>query len=140
MYLWTPLCRFVAILSFFSQCLSFVIMCGGLLLNVVFSFSSTRCVRLPGFALIRLSYRCVISVICCFTVYIYVVKGQFELMYVFIIIARAQNAIAIFFSLVIIYRDCFPPPGWGSHAYGILTIFTELTIEMMNSVGPVIAS
>ena len=33
----------------------------------------------------------------------------------------------------------FPPSRRGSHAQGILTIFTELTIEM-NSVGPVMAS
>ena len=43
---------------------------GGPLLNVVFCFSSVRCIRLPGFALIRLSYRCVIDVmllhcVCC---------------------------------------------------------------------------
>ena len=29
---------------------------------------------------------------------------------------------------------------WGSHANRILTIVTELTIEMMNLVGPVMAS
>ena len=34
----------------------------GLLLNVIFSFSSARCIRWPGFALIRLSCRCVIDV------------------------------------------------------------------------------
>ena len=34
----------------------------GLLLNVIFSNSSARCIRWPGFALIRLSYRCVIDV------------------------------------------------------------------------------
>ena len=35
--------------------------------------------------------------------------------------------------------DFVPPSWWGSHAEGILTIFTELTIEM-NSVGIVMAS
>ena len=34
----------------------------------------------------------------------------------------------------------FPSLRWGSRAKGILSIFTELTIEMMNSVGPVMAS
>ena len=34
----------------------------------------------------------------------------------------------------------YPSLRWGSHAKGILTIFNELTIEMMNSVGPVMAS
>ena len=34
----------------------------GLLLNVIFSFSSARCIRGPGFALIRVSCRCVIDV------------------------------------------------------------------------------
>ena len=33
----------------------------------------------------------------------------------------------------------FPSLRWGTHALGILTFFTELTIEM-NSVGPVMAS
>ena len=37
--------------------------CGGLLLNVIFSFSGVRCIRRPGFAQIRLSCRCVIDVI-----------------------------------------------------------------------------
>ena len=34
----------------------------------------------------------------------------------------------------------FPSLRRGSHAKGILTIFTQLTIEMMNSVGSVMAS
>ena len=43
---------------------------GDLLLNVIFSFSSARYVRWPGFALIRLSWGCVIDVmllhcVCC---------------------------------------------------------------------------
>ena len=42
----------------------------GLLLNVIFSFSRARCIRWAGFALIRLSCRCVIDVmllhcVCC---------------------------------------------------------------------------
>ena len=42
----------------------------GLLLNVIFSFSSVRCIRWPGFALIKVSCRCVMSVmllhcVCC---------------------------------------------------------------------------
>ena len=42
--------------------------------------------------------------------------------------------------IIIIYRDCFPPSRWGSHVQGILTIFTEVTIKMMNLVSPVMAS
>ena len=47
-----------------------VLWCGGLLLNVIFGFSSAWCIRWPGFALIRLSCRCVIDVrllhfVCC---------------------------------------------------------------------------
>ena len=54
----------------FSQSLSIVLRCVGLLLNVIFSFSSSRCVRWRGFALIRVSCRCVIDVmllhcVCC---------------------------------------------------------------------------
>ena len=42
----------------------------GLLLNVIFSFSRARCIRSAGFALIRLSCRCVIDImllhcVCC---------------------------------------------------------------------------
>ena len=47
----------------FSQSLSTVLRCVGLLLNVIFSFSSARCTRCPGFALIRLFCRCVIDVV-----------------------------------------------------------------------------
>ena len=35
----------------------------GLLLNVIFSFSIARCIRWPGFSMIRLSCRCVIDVL-----------------------------------------------------------------------------
>ena len=50
--------------------LSIVLRCGGLLLNVIFSFSNDKCIRWPGFALIKLSFRCVIEVmllhfLCC---------------------------------------------------------------------------
>ena len=68
--LWTPLCCFVADMHLFSQSLSFVLRCGDLLLNnVIFSYWHTRCIRWPGFALIRLSC-CVIDVmllhcVCC---------------------------------------------------------------------------
>ena len=34
--------------------------------------------------------------------------------------------------IIITYRDFFPSLKRGSHAYGTLTIFTELTIEMMH--------
>ena len=54
----------------FSQSLSTALLCWGLLLNIIFSFSSARCIRWPGFALIRLSCRCLIDVmllhcVCC---------------------------------------------------------------------------
>ena len=66
MSLWIPLCCFVATkvatIHLFSQSLSIVLRCGSLLLNVIFSFSSARCIRWPGFALIRFSCRCVIDV------------------------------------------------------------------------------
>ena len=52
-YLWTPLCYFVAILHLFSQSLSFVLRCGGQLLNVIFSFMSARRIWWPGFVPIR---------------------------------------------------------------------------------------
>ena len=45
-----------------SPSLSIVLLCGGLLRNVIFSFSNSRCVQWPGFALIRLSCSCVINV------------------------------------------------------------------------------
>ena len=61
-HLWTPLCYFVAILHLFSQSLSIVLRCGGQLLNVIFSFLSDRCIQWLGFALIKVSGRCVIDV------------------------------------------------------------------------------
>ena len=61
-FLWTPLCCFVATMHLFSQSLSIVLR-WGLLLNVIFRFSSARCIRWLGFAFIRLSYRCVIDVV-----------------------------------------------------------------------------
>ena len=60
--LWTPRCCLVATIHLFSQSLSIVLRCGSLLLNVIFSFSSVRCIRWPGSALIRVSCRCVIDV------------------------------------------------------------------------------
>ena len=68
--LWTPLCFFVATMHFFSQSLGIVLRCGGLLLNVIFSFSCVRCIRWPGFSLNRVSCRYVIDVmllhcVCC---------------------------------------------------------------------------
>ena len=49
---------------------AFVLRCGGLLLNVIFSFSSARCLRWPGFGIITLSFGRVIDVmllhcVCC---------------------------------------------------------------------------
>ena len=69
-HLWKPLCYFVAILHLFSQPLNIVVRCGGQLLNVIFSFLSARCIRSPGFVMIRVSCRCVIDVmllswVCC---------------------------------------------------------------------------
>ena len=58
----TPLCWFVAAMHLFSQSLSIVLWCGGLQLNVIFRFSSVRCILWPGFALIRLSCSSVIYV------------------------------------------------------------------------------
>ena len=43
----------------FFQFLSIYLGCGGLLLNFIFIFSSARCIRWPGFALITLYFRCV---------------------------------------------------------------------------------
>ena len=68
--LWIPLCYFVATMYLFSQSLNIVLRCCRLLLNVIFSCSSARYIRWPGFALIRLSYCCVIDVmllhcVCC---------------------------------------------------------------------------
>ena len=53
---------FVATMHLFSQSLSIVLRCLSVLLNVIFSFSSARCTRWTGFALVRLSCRCVIDV------------------------------------------------------------------------------
>ena len=53
---------FVAIMHLFSQSLSIVLQCGGQVLNVTFSFSSARCIRWPGFALIKVSC-CVIDML-----------------------------------------------------------------------------
>ena len=50
----------LAILHLFCQSLSIVLVCGGELLNVTFSFLSVTCIRWPGFVLIRVS-RCVID-------------------------------------------------------------------------------
>ena len=68
--LWTPLCCFVAIMNLFSQILEYCSPVFGQLLNVIFSFSSARCIRWWGFVLFRLSCRCVIDVmmlqcVCC---------------------------------------------------------------------------
>ena len=49
-------------MHFFCQSLGLVLRYGGLLLNVIFSFSNGRCIRWTGFALIRLSCRCIINV------------------------------------------------------------------------------
>ena len=59
-------CYFVFVL----RILEIVLRCGSQLLNVIFSLLSARCIRWPGFALIRVSRRCVIDVvllrlICC---------------------------------------------------------------------------
>ena len=64
------MCCFVATMHLFSRSLSIVLRCGGPLLNAIFCFSSAMCIRWPGFALIRLSCRCVIDVmflhcVCC---------------------------------------------------------------------------
>ena len=71
--LWTPLCCLEASLLLCNcshKSLSIVLRCGYLLLNVIFSLSSARGIRWPGFALIRLSCHCVIDVmllhcVCC---------------------------------------------------------------------------
>ena len=46
--LWTPLCYFVATTHLFLKSFSIVLPCWGLLLNVIFSFSSSRCIRSIG--------------------------------------------------------------------------------------------
>ena len=61
--LFTRLCCFVATMDLCSESLSIVLRCGGPLLNAIFSFSSSRCIRWPGFTLMRLSCRCVIDVV-----------------------------------------------------------------------------
>ena len=61
--LWIPLRCFVATLHMYSQSLSIFFRCGGLLLNVIFSFSSARCIR-DGFLVVMLSTSC------CWTVYV----------------------------------------------------------------------
>ena len=48
--------------NFFSQSFSIILWCGGQLMNVIFSFSSVRCIRWPGFARVRVSCHCVIDV------------------------------------------------------------------------------
>ena len=58
--LWTPMCCIVATMYLFSKSLNIVARCGGLLLNVIFSYSSARCIPWLCFALIRLSCHCVI--------------------------------------------------------------------------------
>ena len=73
MSLWTPLrlkkmmmtlvllCCFAVTMHLFSNPCTFL-SCGGLLLNAIFNFSIARCIRRAGFAIIRVSYRCVIDV------------------------------------------------------------------------------
>ena len=62
MSLKTPVRISVATMHLFSQSLGVVLLCGSLLLNVIFSSMSARCTRWPGFALIVLSRRCVTDV------------------------------------------------------------------------------
>ena len=52
--------------------LSIILRCGALLRNVIFSFSSARCIRGPGFGLIRLYCRCVIDAMLYFVASTYV--------------------------------------------------------------------
>ena len=68
MTLWTPLYCFVD--TMFSQSLSIVLRCWGLLLNVIYCNPCDMCIPWPGFALINFSCRCVIDVmllrcVCC---------------------------------------------------------------------------
>ena len=56
------LCCFVVTMHLFSQSLSIVLWCRSLLMSVIFCFSSARCIRWPGFALIKLSCRYMINV------------------------------------------------------------------------------
>ena len=60
-YLSTPLSYFVGILHLFSQSLSIVLRCAGQLLNITFSFLSSRCIRWAGVVPIRVSCRSVID-------------------------------------------------------------------------------
>ena len=72
--------------AFVLQLLSIVLLCVGLLMNVIFCFSSARCIRWSGFALIRVSCRCVIDVmlphyVCCTRLFlsrITVCRGSFH--------------------------------------------------------------
>ena len=59
-YLYTPLCYFVAIMYLFSQSLSIVLWWEGSAAE--FNFSNARCIRWRGSALIRVSRRCNIDV------------------------------------------------------------------------------
>ena len=59
----THLCYYVAILHLFFQSCSIVLRCGGQLLNVTFSSLRARCIRWPGFAMIKVSCRCAIDVV-----------------------------------------------------------------------------
>ena len=56
--------------AFVLTVLSIILQCGTQLLNVIFSFMSVRCIRWPGFVLIRVSCRCIIDalwlgLVCC---------------------------------------------------------------------------
>ena len=64
------LCYFVATMHLLSQSLIIVLWCVALLLYVTFCFSSARCIRWPGFDLIKVSSFCVVDVmlldcVCC---------------------------------------------------------------------------
>ena len=54
------LCYFVATKHLFSQYWRIVLRSGEQLLHAIVSFSSVRCIRWPGFALIKISCYCVI--------------------------------------------------------------------------------
>ena len=67
---WTRLGYFVDTMHLIFQSLSIILRCGGLQLNMIFSFSSAWWVQWPGFALIRVSCRCAINImllncVCC---------------------------------------------------------------------------
>ena len=55
--------------TLFSQSLNIVLLCGGQPLKNIFSFSSARCIRWSGFAMIRF-FVVVSSTTCCCTVYV----------------------------------------------------------------------